>query len=457
MNAYRAYFDRQMISAPAHERLLELEKPCRSIFRRKWALSALCCGLAVILGAGLLRLHSGWRVPFTSEAAVSGSYSQDAASGESTADRPMDADADEPPAPAPEIRYPSGQTLMAADIALPEGGFFVDFSDSENAWAAESLILRLEAMYPEYRVEARGLYDGSGNLWLLTVSGMAGTDSFTLELSPGHLPPKCIVNPAENVTVVEGVEVTGWSAEYTGDNGNRMCCCDSEFIAGDYGISFENVGAPALSEYYGQTDPDMGGAMEFNARFVEWALKGNLVLEDSLLYWKDIPAWETKDFSSLEEARQETAFAPYLPERDLLDSAEFEGRLNYQEGVTNSLFISWFRGYLEAWVSVYYPEGTEETPAPVDVAVPESYDVRLYPIPWADSVPQEYVSDFYSPLFRAEDMSLEIIEARGWENDEGEMGYHFEVLHENGVQVRYDCEAMTAQEVWEMVSQTIPR
>ncbi len=61
-----------------------------------------------------------------------------------------------------------------------------------------------------------------------------------------------------------------------------------------------------------------------------------------------------------------------------------------------------------------------------DVNRPEQYDLRLYSIPWCDSVPEEYRDTVSMPTFRAEDMSLAVVEARGHEKDTGGLSFHSE-------------------------------
>ena len=121
------------------------------------------------------------------------------------------------------------------------------------------------------------------------------------------------------------------------------------------------------------------------------------------------------------------------------------------------LFVRWSRGYDNVEAEVNFPEGNSTSHyEPVDINVPESYDARLYDIPWCDSVPEEYRMDFYSVTFRAEDMSLEAVMAREVPHDTGGSSFHFSVLHPNGVLVSYSCDGMTARQVWELVEGTLP-
>lgn len=117
------------------------------------------------------------------------------------------------------------------------------------------------------------------------------------------------------------------------------------------------------------------------------------------------------------------------------------------------LFVRWSREYDNVEVAVhrdgYYSCNL------VSPDQPETYDLNLYPIPWCDSVPEQYRETVSDPAFRAEDMSLAVVEARGREHDAGGMTYSFDVLHPDGTLVSYRCDGLSAQQVWAMVAETL--
>ena len=94
----------------------------------------------------------------------------------------------------------------------------------------------------------------------------------------------------------------------------------------------------------------------------------------------------------------------------------------------------------------------------VDPNKPETYDKRVYSIPWADSVPEEYRETVDHPMFRAEDMFRELVEARAhFKTERGEPDawvIDFAVLHPDGAVVEYSCEGLTPEQVWTMVEDT---
>ena len=293
-------------------------------------------------------------------------------------------------------------------------------------------------------------------LWLW---GEQDRASFELELCPGALPFTCCIdaNRGDIISEFNGVSVAGWSQVYDRDgDGQDDYICGSEFMTkNDIGVRFVNRNSLMRVEYEQDGNMDLGGAQAFNALFVRQALTDGGLYLDHLAESENIPAWREESFSTLAQARQEADFAPYLPTTEPKGYNEFYGRLSYQEGHSNSLFVRWSRvgAYDDVEVAVYR-EGYHSYNL-VSPDQPETYDLSLYPIPWCDSVPEQYWETVNDPAFRAEDMSLDIVEARGREHDTGGMTYSFDVLYPDGTVASYRCDGMTAQQVWELVEATL--
>ncbi len=487
MKHYRSYMDRQELPAEVHENLLNLNVPHRAP-RKSWAkYGALAACAALILGVGVWKPAPGGPA---ADSLPSGSPAPAPVQSEgalqtddtlNTAD-PHGFVVSGPEAPGklafpmvPAINYPdiTDRPETAASRAYAPGTFTADLKMEDIQtifWGPEG---RPAAEHPKleqgdlpwmlfwdgYTVHGMAWYDGQGRLTELSIFGEKGRAGFTLELRLGALPFTCCVdmNRGDTISRFNGVEIAGWSKAYDRDgDGQTDQICGSEFMTENgIGVRFVNVNSAMRAEYGGSGDMDMGGARTFNALFVRQALTGGLHL-DHLMAAESVPAWRDVTFDTLAQARQETGFAPYLPQAEPEGYGEFFGRLSYQEGHENMLFVRWTRGYDNVEVDVFLPEG--DSPGrcdTVDIGVPESYDTRLYEIPWCDSVPEEYRVDFSSPTFRAEDMSLDTVMAREVPHDTGGVSFHFNVLHENGVLVRYDCDGMTAGQVWELVEPTL--
>ncbi len=480
MKGYRTYMDRQGLSPEALARLSALPDAAGSVKRvpsRRPALGALAvCYCLLLVGAGAWRLAAA---PPAGEA-DGPAPTQGAAAPALSADLPAPTQVPEtagkllrPTAVALDFEDATGDPELAALIKQPDGSFFVELSREEILGLFRSGADTGDTEHPKtdtggfparlmdwngYSLHGRAAYDGNGKLWELDLWGEGEGSSFSLRAAPGGIPLTCVVEPDRYDTQVNGVPVAAWYRAYDGDgDGVAEHTYITQFMAGDVGIRFENTGAPFRSEYGGQTDMDLGGAMEFNALLVTQLLsEGGGIHLDGLLTCDDIPAWREERFETPDQALAEADFAPYLPKTDPAGFSMFEGSLSYQEGVRNRLGVFWYDyDYHRVDVTVYLPEGSTPAPDPVDVNVPESYDWRLYEIPICDNVPEEYQMDFYMPAFRAQDMSLEIVRAREVEADTGGSAYRFWVLHENGAAVSYDCSGLTAEEVWAMVEATL--
>lgn len=76
-----------------------------------------------------------------------------------------------------------------------------------------------------------------GRVLLASVTGENGDTSFTLELSPGQLPPGGESYPDAAVQDYDGVAVTAWYTRPDGDGGPNYTYC-VEFLSGDMGVRF---------------------------------------------------------------------------------------------------------------------------------------------------------------------------------------------------------------------------
>lgn len=490
MEYYKKYMDRQEISPSAHEKLLNLEVPRRR--SRPWiTYGALAACAALVLGAGLWRLSPAPEpLPSGSQlASDSPSVSEDVPPSSGTVymggwesgfvvNGPVEGGKLMfPMIPAIDYQDITSESDAAASRAFAPGSFTVDLSKEDIQtifWGpegkpradhpkAEQGDLPWTLFWEGYFLHGSAWYDNQGQLMELTIYGEQGRAEFTLELRLGALPFTCCIDldRGDQLSQFNGVSVAGWSKTYDRDgDGATDYICGSEFMTQDnIGVRFVNQNSAMGAEYVPGGDMEPEGAQTFNALFVRQALTGGLYL-DHLGTADTIPEWREEEFSALAQARQEEEFAPYLPTREpegysaYAGNKEFYGRLSYQEGRKNTLFVRWSRGYDNVEVDVYRDGYYSYHLA--DVNEPASYDLRLYSIPWCDSVPEEYRETVNCPAFRAEDMSLSIVEARGHEKDTGGLSFDFDVVHPDGTAVSYRCDGLTAEQVWAMVEEALP-
>lgn len=483
MRYYRDYMDRQRVSDTLHGRLLELERPAKRSARwARWGALAACC--ALLAGVGVWRLAPGpAAAPPASSAGLHLPGPGPEGSGTETGDRSSTApnyeeDPVQPAQPAlneynfladcekegrinsamiPGVAYPvlsrGAEPSVAPDYALPVGSFSVGLTrgeisrmlGQEEGQANVPWLLGWDG----YTISGRADYDPEGKLTEVTVWGVREEDFFTLRLSPGGMPPACTVRTDGAVTDVRGVEVTAWQTAYDADgDGEIETLYETAFMSHDVGVRFTvQVDNPGAVE---------AGAWRSNL-LVNWCSYADCPLTlEHLLVNGNIPAWRREEYNTYAPLRLEAEFVPYLPGEEPAGFGEFEGYLTYQEGKCNTVHATWLREYDYVCLAVFLPEGEREEVETADISRPETYDVRLYSVPWCDSVPEELMHYFLSPaVFRAEDMSLEVVEARMTPHDTGGEHCTFKVLHENGVLVSYDIAGLSARAVWEIVEETL--
>lgn len=488
MKYYKSYLDRQEISPAVHEKLLNLEPPSkRPAPWLKYGALAACA--ALIIGVGVWRVTSSDYGSQTVQDALYPGIKDWYGPGEEEPDSANQFVTDYTPIPEqtdtvtldsifvvnspaeervynfyamPAIDFPdiTGQPEAANSKVYMPGSFTVSLTKEDVQklfWGPEGKPETAESDLPwalfwdGYTLHGQAWYDGEGQLLELTLWGDKGRGSFTLELRPGELPFTCCIDMDRGDTVSEafGVEVAVWSKVYDRDGDDV-----DDYICGSEFMTKNDIGVRFVSQNNGKTEDGADGEAWFNTLFVRQALisDGGLHL-DHLMVNENIPAWREESFDTLAQARQEADFAPYLPTSELTGYSEFYSNFSYQEGVRNRLFVRWSRGYDDVEVCVY--RGGYRPYHLVDPDEPERYDLRLYPIPWCDSVPDEHWDTVNAPAFKAEDMSLSVVEARGVEHDTGGMTYSFDVLHPDGTVVSYSCDGMTAEQVWALVEETL--
>ncbi|MCL2200571.1 MAG: hypothetical protein FWB75_01285, partial [Oscillospiraceae bacterium] len=214
-----------------------------------------------------------------------------------------------------------------------------------------------------------------------------------------------------------------------------------DFVLGNiaYSVSYHNVGEEAvklrLTELVNQLI--IGGAANWD------------VLADPI-----IPHLREERLP-LNEARNDPDFGAFLP-ASIPGGFVFEHARRSLNQNTDSLTAFW-NGAHPSFDSIRWVVKTpqsEDLARVVSVNDRYKYDVSLYPVPWADSVPIEIHYYFQSPVFLAEEFTSDIISARTrWtDGDEGIPGWHtsqFGVLFD-GILVVVSMRGLSPEQIWEM-------
>lgn len=161
-----------------------------------------------------------------------------------------------------------------------------------------------------------------------------------------------------------------------------------------------------------------------------------------------------EDRLSLDEARADIDFGAYLP-AEIPVGFEFEDALRFINQEQDALFVNFAKGmgYINWRVSIL--DDNDNTRI-TSVADTKNYDLALYPIPRADSVPDELREIVYNPIFLIDELTLDVVQARTYETadagDEPGQRMHFSVLY-GDILVELHVKGVSSEEIFDILQQ----
>ena len=221
-------------------------------------------------------------------------------------------------------------------------------------------------------------------------------------------------------------------------------------VAGAEAESRGEAGDGSVYEYAGsvtQENGKLGDSMNSGSE-----MQGTLSVDKEVLGAAPAPIDNRVDIT-LAEAGDVSVLGNYVPEKLPGGYVWESGAMteNQESGDAESISLHWINGMDS--IEIFISQPNVEDIILVDITKPETYDVRLYEIPYGQTVPEKYRESFNNPVFRAADMSLDIVEARmkavADAGDTDTPRGRFAVLYEDGVLVRFSGRG-SAEEIWEM-------
>lgn len=300
----------------------------------------------------------------------------------------------EAPAPLWSAYYNEASSVLAAERAYIKGYFTQNLDDTKLA----ALVPETPYAYMTYSGYAG--FDNYGNLLdiVMSVTTSIPESPVTIGLVDYSFAP-CYVLPGEaTVSVCEKVEYT----LYQYDTGSQITLAADAFISGIYfHFSMDTTQAQLV-----QAKADFQCVLECFARCEDG--KPDL----SVITPGQIPELTEQIFNTLGEAQTEPDFGQYMPSQL---PAGFEEaairRFKFQN--TNYLSGLWSKGLDDlSWVVTPYTEA--DALRLTDINEKENYDLSLYPIPRADSVPDALRQIVDDPIFVAEELTLEAVYCRAY-------------------------------------------
>jgi len=291
--------------------------------------------------------------------------------------------------------------------------------------------------WPEYTVEASAGFSGTGVLDTVTIICTDKTTGQRISLlladSLSSIPDYLYPDPPVS-SEVGGISVLAgcWPNPATGE-----ATYYGSFTLGETAYYIESTGdEQAKAELTGLVNRLAGGPAANLSQITPTA----------------IPQWREEELT-LAQAQADPEFGAYVPRRVPSGFVLQTARRSISQN-RDDLSVNYENGMRYIFLTI--ERKSEATGAlTADLRRPETYDLSLYPIPRAASVPAELRAIVDNPVFAVEDLTLEAVRARAYQIDDAgddNTGYRmrFSVLF-GAVVVEFNIKGAWPEEIFELV------
>ena len=294
--------------------------------------------------------------------------------------------------------FNEAQSLVSADRAFIQAIF------TEDLDAAELDALKPGLWFDDMTCSGYAVFDNHGNL-LDVIMEVHTPIPLTVAMTDYSFGTCYELSGDAVVSVCEGVEYTLYQYVI----GNTVTLgADASF--NDLYFTFT---LDTTQDQLEQAKMDFQRVLECFAHYQDGKPDLSIITPD------EIPQLTEQIFNTLSEAQDEPDFGRYLPSEL---PAKFEESAIRRFSFQNSNYLSalWSRGLDDlSWVVRPYTEN--DAARFTSVRDLENYDLSLYPIPRAESVPEELHEIVDDPIFAAEELTLEAVYRRAYKvNDAGD-------------------------------------
>lgn len=325
----------------------------------------------------------------------------------------------------------SGEFLTTMDISFPNG-WFIRTPDADaiaGIWGMTADTLQWEGFDASAcALQGEIIYDGAGKVWKIHLSGAYAGGSFTIQLAPEHMPANCLTVEPTTRSEVHGTAVA--ASHYSGGNGENYCV---EFLRGSGETA---VGVRIEAQWPTET----AAAEELLTRLVSQSLRQEGTLSVAQFHTDDVPEWRAEALTEA-QARAETGFGQYLPQTL---PAGFRFRSAWRELGEGRDYLSIdyeTNSYDYLWLTV---DKCADLATLVSADELARYDRRPYFGADAENAPEEYWDTIDRAIFRAEELSWDVIAARTTQSDDRAYYASFGVLYPDGTVVQVTAHAEEA-------------
>jgi hypothetical protein len=407
MKAYNKYMDKISVSSTLHQKIMSCADNARTKHRPimlKRYTAAFACLAVVLLGVFTipkLLQHNVMPTPGNDP-----SVSQ---SGVHTL------------APDASNKYTlyfnKADSQAVANIAIP-GHFWQELTDEE-----------LKAVFPNltetYSITAIANFqsDGRGaslfNIDAHAISA-AGLKTY-IQLAPGEVVLDYVFDSETKSSDVLGTAVTaGYFETEPNSKGRKNIIYFATFKLSDVAYYVELSGAKADKEVVKNEISEIIGLL----------IEGGAAALD--VFHPVVPELR-EDRMSLDEAYADIDFGAYLP-TEIPVGFVFEDAQRFINQEQNVLYVNWTKGmgYINWRVSLLDDDDKTRITSVDDT---KNYDLVLYPIPRADSVPDELREIVENPIFLINELTLDVVQSRTYKTtdagDDPGQRMRFRVLYED--------------------------
>ena len=356
------------------------------------------------------------------------------------------------------LTFNTAESMMSASL-LPRPGYFdydITSEQLRTIFPGLTAIFNASESFYYQSFGAFAFYRPDGSLELAHLSeSIIDHDMRVLQtdirVSEGMILDTTVLFYSEDAAVysyVHGVQVVAFMHISTWDGRAP----DSVFLRADFTLGGLNYRVTFSGD-------NLAEGEERITEIVNWLIVTGPA-DLSILADPNIPELRNEQLT-IDQARQDPDFGAFLPV-SVLDGFVFGSASRFLDTRVNLLlahFIHDVPGQFRHTIRWMIATPTEhDLRHVVSVNDRQKFDVSLYPIPWMDSVPREYFSYFQSPVFLANEISIETVQARTrWIDANQRMGDaaewqtdQFAVLFENVI-VQISANGLSAEQMWEMI------
>lgn len=276
---------------------------------------------------------------------------------------------------------------MAARDLYIEGHFWEELNKEQTA----KLLPKIADTYELNGTVHYSHKDGVTSVFSVDTQFQKSDKNGTIAFAPNSVVRCCIVEGKPVFSEIEGVKIE--AGIFITGKSNKTYIYYADFKLDDVAYYVEYSGNKYDEDFFTSVIADIisGGKADLS------------VLDNPV-----VPKLRD-DRLTESEAYNDADFGAYLPE--VPDSYQFNGATRFINQASDYLYASWSQNYndIDFKVSRIAEYDRERIVSPDDVVL---YDMSLYPIPWADSMPRDKSHIIENPIFRIEDLTLDIVKMR---------------------------------------------